>query len=201
MKRIFVSTIAGLSIALISLVGGPAYGRGGGHGGGGHGGSSSGGHAGFTGGGRGSFSGGAHFSGAGRGYGGAGISRAGGTLGAKHYSSGISTGRYGSYGQRYYAPRSSTGPKVYGSRTIPQSRTASKQFARSPSYSGSYYVPRDRSGTTFTRKPGIQQRTGITAKSGTRPVSAWSRQNIANRHRLDSQTTERSRNWQGNRPG
>jgi hypothetical protein len=197
MKRIFAPTIVGLSIALVSLVGGPAYGRGGGHAGGGHGGFSGGGRAGFSG-------GGAHFSGAGRGYSGAGISRAAGSYGARHYSSGISAGRYGGYrgyGQNYYAPRVSTGGQVYGSRTIPHSRIASNQFARSPSYSGSYYVPRDRSRTSFARKPGIQQRNGVTAKGATHPGSAGSRQNVANRHRLDPQTTQRLRNWQGHSPG
>jgi hypothetical protein len=50
------------------------------------------------------FSGGANFSGGGRGYSGAGISRPAGTYATRSYSSGISTERYGSY-----APRSSTG--------------------------------------------------------------------------------------------
>ena len=195
MKRTIILIIAGLSIALFSLVGVPAYARGGGHGGGGQSGFSGGGHAGF--------SGGAHFSGAGRGYSGAGIGRAGTTYGTRHYSSGISTGPYSSYrgyGQRYYSPRSSTGGQIYGSSARSQSRIASRQFAR-PSYSGSYYVPRDRSGTSFARKPGIQQRTGVTAKGATRPGSAWSRQNVANKHRLDPQTTQRLRNWQGHAPG
>ena len=52
---------------LLSLVGAPAYGRGGGHGGGGHGGFSGGGHAGVSGGARGGSTA--------RGYSGAGISR------------------------------------------------------------------------------------------------------------------------------
>ena len=38
MKRKFISTIVGVSVVLLSLVGAPAYGRDGGHGGGGHGG-------------------------------------------------------------------------------------------------------------------------------------------------------------------
>ena len=188
MKRTFIPITFGLSIALVSLVGVPSYGRDGGHGGGGHAG----------------FSGGAHFSGAGRGYSRAGISHAAGSHGPGYYSSAISTGRYGSYrgyGQTYYAPRSSAGAQIYGSSARSQSRTASRQFARSPSYSGSYYVPRDRSGTSFVRKPGTQQHTGITARGATRPASAWSRQNVANRHRLDLQTTQRLRNWQGHAPG
>jgi hypothetical protein len=97
-------------------------------------------------------------------------------------------------------PRSSTGGQIYRSSARSQSRTASRQFAR-PSYSGSYYVPRDRSGTSFVRKPNIQQRAGTTAKGATRPGSAWSRQNVANKQRLDPQTKERLRNWQGKSPG
>jgi Putative peptidoglycan binding domain len=192
MKRKFILTVVGVSVALVSLVSFPAYGRGGGHGGGGRGGLSGGGHAGF--------SGGARAGGVSRGYSGAGISRAG-SYGGRQYSSGISTGRYGSYGQRYYAPRSSTGNQIYRSSPSSQSRTASRQFARSPSYSGSYYVPRDQSATGFARKPSIQQRAGTTAKGATRPDRAWSRQNAANRQRLDPQTTQKLRNWQGRAPG
>ena len=91
----------------------------------------------------------------------------GGSYGARHYSSGISTGRYGTYrgygsyggyGQRYYAPRTSAGNQIYRSSPSSQNRTASKQFARSPKYSGSYYVPQDRSGVGFARKSGFQPR-------------------------------------------
>ncbi|HEU5246633.1 MAG TPA: peptidoglycan-binding domain-containing protein [Candidatus Udaeobacter sp.] len=200
MKRTFIPIIVGLSIALTSLVGVPAYGRGGGHGGGGHAG----------------FSGGARVSGASPGYSGAGISRGGGSYGARRYSSGTSTGRYGSYrsyGQKYYAPRGATGGQVYGSSARSQSRIVSKQFARSPNYSGSYYVPADQSKVGFARKSAIhprdysgaklavrQQGAGITARSATRPDRAGSRQNLANRQRLDPQTTERLRNWQGRAP-
>ena len=105
------------------------------------------------------------------------------------------------YGQRHYAPRTSAGNPIYRSSPSSQSRTASRQFARSPKYSGSYYVPRDQSATGFARKPGIQQRAGTTAKGATRPDRAWSRQNAANRQRLDPQTTQRLRNWQGKAPG
>ena len=146
-------------------------------------------------------------SGIGRGYSGAGISHGAAGYGARHYSSGISTGRYGSYsgyggyGQRHYAPRTSAGGQIYRSSPSSQSRTASRQFARSPKYSGSYYVPRDQSATGFARKSGIQQRAGTTAKGATRPDRAWSRQNAANRQRLDPQTTQRLRNWQGKAPG
>ena len=73
MKRTFIPTIVGLSIALVSLVGVPAYGRGGGHGGGGRAGFSGGGHAGL--------SGGARFGAAGHGYGGAGVTRSAGSYG------------------------------------------------------------------------------------------------------------------------
>ena len=209
MKREFISTIVGFSVVLLSLVGAPAYGgRSGSHGGGGH--------AGFSGGRAGGFSGGVRAGGVARGYSGAGISRSGGSYGARHYSSGISTGRYGSYrgySQKYSASRSSTGRQVYGSGVRSQSRTASKQFARSPRYSDSYYVPQDRSGTGFARKSAIepgsysgtsrdlrQQRVGTAAKGAT-PHRAWSRQNAANRQRLDPQTTQRLRNWQGKAPG
>ena len=206
MKRKSILTIVGFSVVLLSFVGAPAYGRGGGHGGGGgYGGLSGGGHASF---------GGGHGSGVSRGYGGAGISGSGGSYGARHYSSGTSTGRYGGYGQRYYAPRSSTGDQVYGSSARAQGRTASKQFARSPKYSGSYYVPQDRSATGFARKSAIhprdyagtnrdirQQRAVTTAKGATRPDNTWSRQNLTNKQRLDPQTKERLRNWQGKAPG
>lgn len=198
MKTKFIPTIVALSVALLSLVAVPAYGRGGGHGGGGHVG----------------FSGSARAGGAGHGYSGAGISRASGGYGARYYSPGISTGRYGGYGQRYYSARSSTGGQIYGSSARSQSRTASKQFAGSPNYSGSYYVPRDQSGTGFARKSGIQprdyagtnrdvrqQRAGVAAGGATRPDRAWSRQNAANRQRLDPQTTQRLRNWQGRASG
>ena len=200
MKRKFISTVVGVSVMLLSLVGAPAYGSGGGHGGGGHGG-------GFSGGGHAGFSGGGHFGGTGHGYTGAGISHAAGGYGASHYAPGISTGRYGGYsgyrgyGQSHYAPRTSAGNPNYRSSPSSQSRTASRQFARSPKYSGSYYVPRDQSGVGFARKPGIQQRAGTTAKDATRPDRAWSRQNAANRQRLDPQTTQRLRNWQGKAPG
>ncbi len=185
MKREFILTIVGFSVVLFSFVGAPAYGRGGGHGGGGN--------AGFT--------GGAHGGGVGRGYSGAGISHGGASYGTHHYPSGISTGRDGSYGQRHYAPRTSAGNPIYRSSPSSQSRTASKQFAHSPKYSGSYYVPQDQPATGFARKPGIQQRASQTAKGVTRPDKAWSRQNLANKHRLDPQTKERLRNWQGKAPG
>lgn len=206
MKRRSVQTIFGVSVALISLVGVPAYGGRGGHGGGG--GFSGGGHAGFSGGAR---AGGYSGAGMGRGFSNYGVGRYSsppnysGSYGARNYSPGISTGRYGSYhgyGQRSYAPRATTGRQLYaGSRGTSQNRTVSKQFARSPNYSGSYYVPRNQSGTSFTRKPGIQQRTGTTAKGSTRAGTTWSRQNVGNRHRLDPQTTDRLRNWQGKAPG
>src|SRR5436190_4624194 len=142
------------------------------------------------------FSGGANFSGGGRGYSGAGISRPASTYATRSYSSGISTERYGSY-----APRSSTGGQVYGSSARSQNRTASKQFARSPNRSESYFVPRDQSGVGFARKSSIQQRADTTAKGATRPDRAWSRQKAANRQRLDPQTKQRLRNWQGKAPG
>jgi hypothetical protein len=195
MKRKLISILVGISVALLSVIGLPAY-AGGGHGGGGHGGFSGGGYAGFSGGGRGGV--------AGRGYSGAGISRGTGSYSGRQYSSGMSTGRYGSYGgygQRSYAPRSTTGGQVYGSSARSQSRTASRQFARSPRYSGSYYVPRDQSGIGVARKSGIQPRSGTTARAATRPDRAWSRQNAANRQRLDPQSAQRMRNWQGKAPG
>ena len=194
MKRKFITIVAGVSLALLSVVGPSVYARGGGHGGGG-------GHASFS---------GARAGGVSRGYSGAGISRSGGGYGARHSSSGISTGRYGTYhgygsyggyGQRYYAPRISAGNPIYRSSPSSQSRTASRQFARSPKYSGSYYVPRDQSATGFARKPGIQQHAGTTAKGVTRPNRDWSRQNAANRQRLDPQTKQRLLNWQGKAPG
>jgi len=204
MKTLFTSTIVGLSIAFLLFAGVSAYAGGRGGGGRGHGGFSGGGHAGF--------SGGAHSSGAGHGYTG-GISRGGASYGGRHYSPGISTGRYGSYhsyGQRSYVPRSSTGRQFYGSSASSQSRTASRQFARSPKYSGSYYVPRDQSGVGFARKSDIesryysgatrhlrQQRSDTTASRATRPGNTWSRQNLANRQRLDPQTKERLRDWHG----
>jgi hypothetical protein len=196
MKRKLLPIVIGLSVALASLIGVPAYGGGGGHG--------DGGHAGFSGGHAGGSTGGGHFGGAGRGYSGVGISHGAGAYGARHYSSGISTGRYGSYsgyGQRYYVPRSSTGGQIYRSSPSSQGRTASRQLARSPNYSGSYYVPRDQSKTRFANRDALQQRTGTNARSATRPDRAWSRQNAANRQRLDPQTTQRLRNWQGRAPG
>jgi hypothetical protein len=199
MKRKFLTIVAGVSLASLCVVGLPAYASGGRHGGGG-------GHGGFSGGGRAGFSGGA------RGYSGAGISRGTGTY--ARGSSGISTGRYGGYGQGYYAPRASSGGQIYRSSPSSQNITASKQFARSPRYSGSYYVPPGQSGTGFARKSAIQPRdyagknrdlrqqravTGV--RGATRPGSNWSRQNLANKQRLDPQTKERLRNWQGKAPG
>ena len=111
MKRKLLSMLVGISVALLSVIALPAYAGGGSHGGGG---------------GHGGFSGGARGAGMARGYSGAGISRGTGSYGSRQYSSGISTGRYGSYrgyGQRYYAPRSSTGGRVYGSSARSQSRT------------------------------------------------------------------------------
>ncbi len=58
--------------------------------------------------------------------------------------------------------------------------------------------PRDYSGTSRDIR---QQRAGTTAKGATRPDRTWSRQNAANRQRLDPQTTQRLRNWQGKAPG
>ena len=201
MKTKFIPMIVGLSVALLSLVGVPAYGRGGGH----------------TGGSQVGMSGGAPAGGAGRGYSGAGISHAAGSSGARHYSAGISTGRYGSYrgdGQRYYVPRSSVGNQIYRSSPRSQSRIVSKQFAGSPKYSGSYYIPRDHSRIGFARKSDIQppdytgrnrdirqQRTGTAAKEAARPGHTWSQQNLANRQKLDPQTTQRLRNWRGRAPG
>jgi Putative peptidoglycan binding domain len=201
MKRKLISTVVVVSVALISLTGAPAYARGGGHAG---------------------FSGGAHLGGAGPGYNRAGISRSGGSYGARHYSSGISTerygtyrgyGSYGGYGQRYYAPRTSAVNPIYRPSPSSQSTTTSRPFAPSPSRSGSYYVPRDQSGVGVARKSDMQsryysganrdvrqQRAGVTARGAT-PPRAWSRQNAANRQRLDPQTTQRLRNWQGKAPG
>jgi Putative peptidoglycan binding domain len=204
MKRKIFLTIIGALIALLSLLGAPAYA-------GGHGGGGGGGHGGFSGGGHAGFSGGAHFSGGGRAYSG------GGSYGGRSYSTGISAGRYSNYGghgQRYYAPRSSTGGQIYGSSARSHYGTPSGQFARSPRYSGSYYAPRDQSGVGFARKSDVQsrsnsgairdvrqQRTGVTARGATSPNKAWSRQNATNRQRLDPQTKERLRNWQGKAPG
>ena len=78
MTRKFISTVVGVSVMLLSFVGAPAYGRGGGHGGGG-------GYGGFSGGGHAGFSGGGHFSGIGHGYSGAGITHGAGGYGAGHY--------------------------------------------------------------------------------------------------------------------
>ena len=189
MKTPVIPTIVGLSIGLLSLVAVPANG-GGNRGGGGHAGSGGGGHAGFSGG--------------SRGYSGTAISHPTGTYGGRQYPSGISTGRYGNYGgyrQGYHAPRSSTGAQVYGSSARSQSRTASRHFTRSPSYSGSYYVPRDQSKIGFANRGAVQQRAGITAKGVALPNRAWSRQNAANKQRLSPQTKQRLRNWQGTAPG
>ena len=210
MKRKFILTIVGFSVVLLSFVGAPAYGRGGGHGGGG-------------------------------GYGGSqrrrtrGLSAAAAT-GAELVVATVEPGSPWVWrqlwreallirnlngtlrrlrAQRYYAPRSSTGDQIYRFFCASsQGRTASKQFARSPKYSGSYYVPRDQSATGFARKSAIhprdyagtnrdirQQRAGTTAKGATRPDNAWSRQNATNKQRLDPQTKERLRNWQGKAPG
>jgi hypothetical protein len=182
MKTPFIRAVVGLSLGLLFLVAFPAQA--------GSSRATGSGHTGFSGGARGGST--AH------GYSGTGIIRGLGSYGE------ISTGRYGNYGaygQRYYAPRSSTGTQIYGSSARSQGRTASRQFATSPSRSGSYYVPRDQSGVGFARKPGIQQRAGTTAKSAIRPDGAWSRQNAANRQRIDPQTTQRLRNWQGKAPG
>jgi len=195
MKRKFILTIAGVSIGLLSFIGAPAYGRGGSHGGG---------AGGFSGGGHASFGAGSHAMGVSRGYSGAGISHGGASYGARHYSPALSTGRYGSYGghgQRQYAPRSSTGRQVYAPSARSQNKTANKNFARSPRYSGSYYVPGDQPAIGFARKPGVQQRAGTTANGATRRGNTLSRQNPANTHRLDPQTKERLRNWQGKAPG
>jgi hypothetical protein len=198
MKRRFVLSIVGFSVVLLCLLGAPSYG---GRGGGGHAGVSS---------------SSARTGGISRGYSGAGISRGGASYGVRHYSSGISTGRYssyGGYGQRHYAPRSSTGTQIRRSSPSSQSRTASRQFARSPRYSGSYYVPRDQSRIGFARKPGMQsryyseanrdlrQRRVTSARSLTQSGSPRSRQNLANKQRLDPQTKERLRNWQGKTSG
>ena len=84
MNRQFVSTVVGVSVAFLSFIGAPAYAGDKGHGGGGHAGSS----------------GSAHGGSAARGYSGTGISRGAGSYGGRYYSSGISTGHYGGYGQR-----------------------------------------------------------------------------------------------------
>jgi Putative peptidoglycan binding domain len=46
-----------------------------------------------------------------------------------------------------------------------------------------------------------RQRAGVTAGRATPPDRAWSRLNAANRQRLNPQTKERLRNWQGKAPG
>jgi len=58
-----------------------------------------------------------------------------------------------------------------------------------------------KSGVGFARKSSTQQRAGTPAKGATRPDRAWSRQKAANRQRLDPQTKQRLRNWQGKAPG
>jgi Putative peptidoglycan binding domain len=201
MKRRFISTIVGFSVVLLCLLGAPVYGG------------SRGGHGGVSGGGHAGFSGGARAGGVSRGYSGAGISRPTGTYAPRFNSTGRHGG-YGGYGQRSYAPRTSTGRQIYGSTARPRTRTTSRQFARSPNYSGSYYVPRDQSGVGFARKPGLQprgysgtsrqfrqQRSGTAAKGATRPGSPWARQNPGSKQRLDPQTQQRLRNWQGKAPG
>jgi hypothetical protein len=205
MKTPITRTIVQVSMGLLSLAVVSVY-AGGHHGGGG---------AGFSGGGHAGFSGGAHFSGAGHGYSGGGISRQAGGY-APRSSAGISAGRYGNhgtYGQRYYSPRSSTGGQIYGSSARSQSRTASRQFAPSPRQSGSFYVPRDQPGANVVRKSDLQskyysganrdvrQRAVTTPRGTQRPGSAWSKQNLTNKQRLDPQTTERLRNWHGKAPG
>jgi putative peptidoglycan binding protein len=193
MKRKLISTVIGLSVALISLVGVPAYARGGAHGGGG-------GHA--------ASSGGTSAGGVAHGYTGAGISHSTGSYGARPHSSGISPGRYNGYGQRYYAPRSSTGGRLYGSSARSQSTAAFRQeFAPSPSLSGSYYFPRGQSKTGFAnRKSSVQPRdyshtNRAARRDATQPGKNWSRQDLGSRHRLDRQTTQRLRNWKGRTPG
>jgi len=93
MKTKSIPMIVGLSVALLTLVGVPAYGRGGGH--------RAGGHADLSGGSQVGFSGSARAGGAGHGYSGAGISHPAGSYGARHYSPGISTGRYGKYDREF----------------------------------------------------------------------------------------------------
>jgi Putative peptidoglycan binding domain len=170
MKREISLTIIGALIALLSLLGAPAYA-------GGHGGGGGGGHGGFSGGGHAGFSGGAHFSGGGRAYSG------GGSYGGRSYSSGISAGHYSNYGS---------------SNARSQGRIAGRQFATSPSRSGSYYVPRDQSGVSFARKPDIQRRA---ARGATQPDRTWSRLNAFNKQHLDPQDAQRLRNWQGKASG
>ena len=199
MKTRFILTFFSL-IGLTSLAVLPVYAGGGrgGSGGGGHAGFSGGGHSGVSGGARGAGAG-RGYSGAGHGYSGAGISRPTGAYAPRSYSSGIATGKYGAYRGSAASPRSSTG---------------SRQFTHSPKYSGSYYVPRDRSGVGFSRKSDVQARPNLgtnrdvrqqraitNAKGAARPNSTWSRNNVANKQRLDRQTTERLRNWQGKTSG
>ena len=113
-----------------------------------------------------------------RSYSGAGASHAPRSYGAGHYSSGISTGRYGSYG--HYAPRSSGEGQIYGSHP------------KSPSGIGSTQLQHTAVATRDTESM---------RDDGRRHENNWSQQNVANRRRLDPQTTERLRNWQGGSPG
>jgi hypothetical protein len=46
-----------------------------------------------------------------------------------------------------------------------------------------------------------QQRAGTPARNATQRGKTWSRQNVANKQRLDPQTKERLRNWQGKPSG
>jgi hypothetical protein len=46
-----------------------------------------------------------------------------------------------------------------------------------------------------------QQRAGTTGRSATQRGNTWSKQNLTNRQRLDAQTKERLRDWQGKAAG
>ena len=192
MKTRLVLRFFGL-VGLFSLAIFPVY-AGGGRGSGG-----GGGHAGFSGGGHAGFSGGARGNGGGRGHSGVGISRPTGAYAPRSYSSGIATGKYGGYRGSIASSRSSTEPR---------------QFSHSPKYSGSYYVPQDRSRVGFARKSDVQPRPSVrtnrdlrqqraitSAKGAARAGSTSSRQSVGNKQRLDPQTTKRLRNWQGKAAG
>ena len=122
-----------------------------------------------------------------------------------HYSPGISTGRYGGYsgyGQRHYAPRSSTGrPSLWFPardrkiEPLPSSLLGRQGILVATT---SHEINRL---LALRANPASSNALAQLQKVQPGPASTWSRQNAANKQRLDPQTKERLRNWQGKAPG
>ena len=191
MKSILITAVVALSLSFATSVF-PSNGGGGrGHGGGGH----AGGVSGHVSGGR-SYSGGHGYSGS-RGYYSAG----------RNYHSTTTAGRFPVYGPRL-SNRSGNNVQRPAANTPRQQQLTSRHPAgqninrsqvapRDNRISGSNQIRGSRVDRSFGQKTGAIDRRNLVTRDGNVHKGNWARRNPATNNRLDQQTQQRLRNWQG----